>query len=138
MEKFGQYFIDGEVKSSDGAHRLLTLLEAVGTDGNSFDFHKLLWQRRDGESWVDVLSVTKESFQGKHPLQRWVSRVHSIDPESGRAIISVAENDLPEGSKRVHCYYTWREWDLKNNKEIAVLKKCDRPFDPFEDEPNGS
>jgi hypothetical protein len=138
MQRYREYFIDGEAKSVDGKHRLLKLLEAVGTEGDAFDFHELLWQRWDGGAWVEVLNIPRQLFQGDHPLRRWVSRVHSIDPESGRAIISVGKGDVPEGNKCIHYHYTWREWDLRGNKEIAVLKLCKDPFDPLESEEDGS
>ncbi|HYC49048.1 MAG TPA: hypothetical protein VED01_26525 [Burkholderiales bacterium] len=58
--------------------------------------------------------------------------LHSFSPGRRSAIIQVAEGDIPEGAfSSVRYRYSWRRWNLIENREIAVLKRCESPFDPL-------
>ncbi len=64
-----------------------------------------------------------------------VSDVHALDPERGTAILKVGEKGEPREGwfvTVVECHYSWREWDLINNREIRRVKDCVNPFDPVD------
>jgi hypothetical protein len=91
--------------------------------------HSIAWQRFEDGSWVDHLTITHRKFQGDHPHRRWISELHSFEPESGTAILKIAEGNAPEGSRTGVMYiYSWRKWDLTNNREIEVIGVCEDPF----------
>jgi hypothetical protein len=138
MDKWGEHYIGGMVSSSDQKHRLLKLVEAVGDEGNAYDFHSLLWQRLSSGGWVDVHSISQEEFSADCPNRRWVSEIHSFDPTTGRAIMSVGEGDAPEGSESINYAYSWREWDLNKNAEISFFRECEDPWEPYENDAEGS
>ena len=103
-----------------------------GTVIRASDFHSLRRAILRGDRWVDRVVLTKRDFQAGHPTDRFVSEIHSLDPESGAAIIKVGENDLPRGSRIIKCYYSWRKWNLEQNAEMAVLQRCKSPVDRYE------
>jgi len=97
-----------------------------------FDFHSLVWERRSADGWHDHMSLTQEQFQGTHDCRRFVSGLHSFDPQRGWAAIQIGEGNRPQGSFVVTFFYSWRTWDIVNNQEIGLLKKCESPFDTLD------
>ena len=98
--------------------------------GEGWDFHSLRWEEQN-EEWTPRIIITEEQFQGKHDRTRWVSELFSLDPQRGWAVVKVAEGDNPPGSFSVQYYYSWRTWDLVNNREVGKLKDCESPHDPL-------
>ena len=78
------------------------------------------------------VTITEEQFQGTHDRARWVAELFSFDPQRGWAVIKVAEGDRPRGSFAVGFYYSWRTWDVVNNREVGKLKDCAYPNEPFD------
>lgn len=94
--------------------------------------HSLVWQRLESGRWTDHVTITQDDFQRGNPQRRWVSSIHSFDPDSGTATLQIAEGNAPANSARVSYAYSWREWDIRNNREIKLLRMCKDPFEPFE------
>lgn len=125
--------IDSEtIEHTNGTDRLvLRDIESRISEGTAYDFHALVWERSDGQSWSAVVEIDAEEFQGGSRHLRWISEIESLDPNTGHAVIKVAEGDAPEGSKSVSYVYSWREWDLLENKEVRVLRTVQDPFEAF-------
>lgn len=96
-------------------------------------FRALVWSSEQSSEWVCRAIITQSEFQHGSDKRRWVSALHSFEPATGHAIIKVGEDDVPfaEGipGQVVRCIYSWREWDLLNNREVRLLRVC---YDPFE------
>ena len=101
-------------------------------EDKSYKSHSLVWQRLESGRWADHVTITQNDFQRDNPQRRWVSSIHSFDPDSGTATLKIAEGNAPENSARVSYAYSWREWDIRNNREIKLLRICKDPFEPFE------
>jgi len=121
--------MDKVITDQSGQHRLTMHFAPEGKGAN---FHSLTWARSEGSSWSDRVVITRDTFQPPSRHRRWVANLHSFDPETGRAIIQVAEGDAPVGAPDVHYIYSWREWDLEWNREVRLLALCKSPFDPYE------
>lgn len=78
--------------------------------------------------------LTQTAFQKGTNHRRWVSTLHSLNAAKGSAILKVAEGDAPEDSPRVTYQYSWREWDIANNKEVRTIRVCSDPFEAFNKE----
>lgn len=112
----------------------LRLLEDL-TDSGA-DFHSLVWERLRDTEWTARRTISHEQFQSHHLFRRWIADIHSFDPEAGVAVIQVAEGDTPElaDESRLHSvafHYSWRLWDLINNREVERLLNCDHPFQAY-------
>jgi hypothetical protein len=123
-------FIDSaELMSPTGRERLRLIY--VEVEGGA-DFHSLSFERLEAEEWKPVSAISKKQFQDNCAHRRWVAALHSFSPSSGSAIIQVAEGDIPASAfSSVRYLYSWRRWNLIENREIAVLKRCESPFDPL-------
>jgi len=123
------------VTSTNGTDRLIKkdweTVRRSRPNEKSYDAHSLVWQRLKNGSWADQLTITQDEFQKASPYRRWISAIHSFDPESARAILKIAEGDAPMNSSAVTYIYSWREWDLRNNTEIKTIRVCADPFEPF-------
>jgi hypothetical protein len=117
------------VSDSSGDHQLIT---RWAPSGDGFNFDSLAWRTRHGESWEQTLEITHEDFEAGSDRRRWVSAIHSFDPALGTAILRVAEGDTPRSAEHVHYSYSWREWDLRRNREQRFIRVCDTPHESFE------
>lgn len=99
--------------------------------GEGWDFHSLRWEHRNDQSWKARCTITETQFQADHDRRRWVSELYSLDPQRGWCVIKVAEGDKPDSAFAIRFYYSWRTWDLMNNREIGKLKDCASPHDPM-------
>lgn len=97
----------------------------------SYDSHSIVWQRLKNGDWIDYVTISQDDFQRGHANRRWIHKIHDFDPASGTAILKVGEGDAPENSAAISYIYSWREWDLKNNRELKLIHVCDNPFEPF-------
>lgn len=107
-------------------------------DRISHDSHSLVWQREQDGAWRDHVTITQDDFQRGSPHRRWVSDIHSFDPETAIAIVKIAEGNAPEGSPVVSYVYSWREWDVKNNREVKTIRQCMEPFEKYSEMPSTS
>ena len=125
--------VDSEtIEHTNGTDRLvLRDVESRISGGTAYDFHSLVWERSDGQGWSTVVEIDAQEFRGGSQHLRWVSQIESLDPNTGHAVIKVAEGDAPEGSKSVSYVYSWREWDLLENVEVRVVRIVQDPFEAF-------
>jgi hypothetical protein len=106
-------------------HERLTLQYEGG------QFRSLIWSSEQGNEWHCKAVITQSDFQANYDKRRWVSALHSFDPDAGHAIIKVAE-DVPFDKSFTRCIYSWREWDLFANREVRLFRVCEDPFEEFE------
>jgi hypothetical protein len=134
--------IHGEVSDKTGKHRLqlrfieLPLPNRRGEE-RAYDFHSLVWESQDSDTWTSRTTITRTDFQRDALHRRWVSELHSLDPACGHATIKVAEDGEPDTDGAIHVTYSWREWDLMRNREIRTIRVCESPFDTLEATNNG-
>ncbi len=116
--------------TDQGGHDRLTLQYDRGC------FRSLIWSSETGSDWHCRAVITHGDFQRGWDRRRWVSDLYSFDPATGHAIIQVGESEVPFGEgivgRTILCVYSWREWDLRTNSEVRVLRICDSPFDKYE------
>jgi hypothetical protein len=119
-----------EVLSSSRAHRFRLLYIASGL---GLDFHSLQYEvNHDGE-WQPAETLTQKQFQSEHKFRRWVSKLHSVQDDSGIALIQVGESSCQIGQLAPSVVsYSWRAWDLHRNVELRRLKECKYPAEPLE------
>jgi hypothetical protein len=103
-----------------------------------YDFHSLIWEHSENGIWKLRKELTQETFEAECINQRWISKLHSFDPKTGYAVLQVAEGDAPKGSHEIHYNYSWRKWDLNNNREVAFIHQCKDPFEPYDPSANSS
>ncbi len=46
-------------------------------DEKSYESHSLVWQRFDGDRWVDHVTITQDEFQRGCPNRRWINSIGS-------------------------------------------------------------
>ena len=123
-----------EITDRSGTHRLALLYvpAAPGPEPGSetFAFESLIWRSKAGTNWTHRAVITKAEFEAGSSTQRWISEIHSLDPNSGNAVIKVAEVS-PFTNGASICVYSWREWNLLTNHEVRLLRVCKEPFEPF-------
>ena len=127
----------GKVADQSGNHQLVLKYASVGavptvSNGTGYDFYSLSWEVKDG-TWKDKVVITKADFQRGYKRQRFVTSIHSFYPDTGVAILKIGElwpNKVPGMAVAV---YSWREWDLANNREVHIARVCKSPFEAFEE-----
>lgn len=123
------------VTDSSGTNQLALMAREVSSAAGdnaarrTLDFGSLVWRTNSGGEWRDHITITATAFQSGSPHRRWVSQLHTIDATKGTAIIKVAEGDVPDGALPVNYIYSWREWNLQNNKEVRLIRTCANPFE---------
>jgi hypothetical protein len=85
------------------------------------------------DNWAERVAIGSAEFQQGCERRRWVSRVHSFDPSTGRAFIQVGECWPGIAPTVEYAVYSWREWDLTHNQEVRLIRVCGSPFEPFDD-----
>lgn len=140
MRTSDNFVVFGEVTDDRGKDRLvLKFVESQlprAYSGRGYDFHSLVWETKKGAAWTAKVTVTQGDFQRDTKRRRWISEIHSLEPETGHAVFKVGEEDAPDASGAIRVIYSWREWDLVADEEVRTLRVCDSPFDPL-DESNG-
>jgi hypothetical protein len=89
-----------------------------------YDFHSLVWESHVGSTWQRKATLTQADLE-QDGISRWVAELNSFDASAGTAILKFGEGEW-------NVTYSWREWDLRNKKELRTIKVCDSPFDPFD------
>ncbi len=120
------------VESATGTDRLvLKGLENAGYyKRDETNPPRIVWQRDDDGLWVDYVTITDDDF----PRGLWIARIHSFDPITGIAVLRIQEVNVLETSdnNEREITYSWREWDLRTNKEVRFIRVSDDPTEPFE------
>ncbi len=83
-------------------------------------FHSIVWQRHKNGEWIDHLTIDESDFQ-RNGCFPWVTTIHSFDPAKATAVLEIGELSPPDNTGTETASYTWREWDLHNNKEIRLI-----------------
>lgn len=108
--------------------------------GGGYHFDSLIWRKhpevgeRSLEASIVVATITRSAFQAGSERKRWVSDIHSFDASTGRAIIQVAEADVPMNhppEQEVNIQYSWREWNIRENRAVRYLATCKLPSDVY-------
>jgi hypothetical protein len=114
------------------------------------EFHSLVWEHLSGDRWRTRARLNAWKFRLRNV--EWVHDVHSIDPDTGIAIIQTVRNEpmdrseLPqeviaeaqkfgatlEELRAIRAQYTWVSWNIISNKQVAVLKPCSGPFERYD------
>ena len=116
----------GTVKDESGINRLKLIV--IG-NGRGYDFDSLVWEKYVLEEWTLKNTITQEEFDSDQ-TRKWISALHSFDSEKNEAIIQVGEADSPRGMS-YSVIYSWRKWDIANNKQIAILQTCKNPYEEY-------
>jgi len=129
-----------EISDATGSNRLARVAREVTSPLDallgcrSFDFDSLVWQTNAVGTWQDHIVISQVAFQAGRAGRRWVSQIHSLDALRGRAIIKVAEESPPRavgGRTQIDVVYSWREWNLLNNREVRCIRICADPFEKY-------
>lgn len=129
--EYGQIKVDRTVIAPTGDDRLLINLIGVSKDGLGYDFHSLAWEKRSSGIWKAYKTITRKEFESNTKHRRWISDAYSLEPETGSAILKVAEYYPTETSNGFTAKYSWRKWDLVNNAEIQFLRECKNAMEPY-------
>ncbi|MDB5978586.1 MAG: hypothetical protein JWR07_5346 [Nevskia sp.] len=124
----------GMVFAAAGEQRLNLYYAPHHGVADAYDFHSLVWEYREGDAWFTRRSISAAEFEDGSVRARWVNGVHSFDPVLGHAVIRVAEADRPRPTPQLRLHYTWRRWDLLDNREVEKLQLCARPDSEYEDD----
>ncbi len=116
----------GMVYGPNGVERLCLFYEPRD---QGWDFHSMRWEQQSDGGWKAKVTITREQFQASHTRRRWVSELFSLDPQCGWCVVKVAEGNRPEDAFAIRYDYSWRTWDLVNNREVGKLKDCATPHD---------
>lgn len=125
----------GTVTDETGNDRLvLWFVEVelpIKSEGKAYGFHALDWESKDGAKWAQHLVISRADFQANFEQRRWVSKVQSFDAGVGRAVLQAAEEGPPDAAGTIRVTYSWREWDISNNREVRVIRVCKNPFELY-------
>jgi hypothetical protein len=120
----------GTVTDANGEHRLSLFYITRGDRG--FDFHSLVWEQKTNGIWKTRVEIAQSVFEADCENRRWVSKLHSLDSARGCAILQIAEGDAPKSSRLICYRYSWRKWNLNQNREVEFLQKCMNPAQPYD------
>ena len=90
------------------------------------DNYALEWENKINGKWRLLRIITKQEIYNELKYEGWFSDIDSLKPESGSAILKIAEYGQQDGDLRV-INYSYREWDLINNKEVKYIRQCNYP-----------
>lgn len=121
------------ILTPDGTMRLRLLMVEVGKKPCGFNFHALVWEYFNGNEWKEKISITEKKLSKVLGENAWVADIHSFNAENGTAILRFG-TEGPTDCDGMHWQlYSWREWDLLNNREHRFIEICDSPFDKLRD-----
>jgi hypothetical protein len=113
-----------QMPDGTGRHRLL--LKIVETsrspDSVSFDFHSLVWESKDGDTWSEKSVITRADFEMGTERRRRITDLHSFDAAKGIAVVKVFEEEAREADGPMQYEVSWREWDLVNNRQVQFWR----------------
>lgn len=91
--------------------------------------YSLKWERKTEGTWKPYIYLPKNQFTKLFKYGGFFTDIESIDPQRNIATIKIAEWDAPKGGAR-SVDYSWREWDIRNNKEVKLTReiKYPKPF----------
>jgi len=124
----------GLVFARGGEQRLSLLYTPHRGTADAYDFHSLLWECRENRRWLTRRIIAAAEFEDGAMRRRWVNGLHSLDSRLGQAVIRVAEADRLDPAPQLRLHYSWRRWDLLDNRELEKLQLCAHPDSEYEDQ----
>ncbi len=130
-----QVDVFGKVADETGKYQLV--LRYVEVDrpikggGKAYDFYSLAWEVQHGDKWIEKAVISRADFQKGAQRRRWISNIQSFDPDTSHALLQIGEEGPRDLAGAMHVTYSWREWDVENNREIRVIRVCENPFEAF-------
>lgn len=83
----------------------------------------LVWTRKEQGKWKIFRKITRKEMQRDSNRNLFVNQIGSFDSRNGWATLKVGE-DGPGGVVN----YSWRVWDLVNNRQVKILN-CSSDYD---------
>ena len=125
------------IEAPDGENRLVLLYVSMGVPGwppdSAADFHSLRWEVKSADDWETKTELGYPELEKVLGEQALVSRLHSFDPHTGRAVVQFSTNGPKDSLGGEWCLYTWRDWDLLNNREHRFIEISENIFSPPQD-----
>lgn len=90
-----------------------------------WDFHSIVWETRENDQWREQVQIAKRDIQRNFEGEAWITTIHSFNPHQGRAVLMIAHEGVMNQDGQMNVEFTWREWDLNDNKEIQTIAKCE-------------
>src|SRR5262249_16481683 len=117
----------GEITDVAGTNRLVLRfverpLPNPRPGQKAYDFHTLIWEATEGDKWSEKITITRADFEKGAAGRRWIAELHSFDSTKGHAVVRVGEEQSPKADGSMRVEYSWREWDLLNNRQVQVLR----------------
>jgi len=120
------------IEAPDGENRLVLLYVSMDVPGwppdSAADFHSLRWEVKSSSDWQTKIELGYPELERVLGDQALVSRLHSFDPDLGRAIVQFRTTGPKDSFAGEWCLYTWRDWDLLNNREHRFIEISDDIF----------
>ena len=129
--EYGQLKLDRTVTTPTGNDRLLIYLIGASKDGIGYDFHSLVWENKTAGVWKTHKTITREELEAYSKRRIWIEDVYSLEPETGYAILKIAEESPSRNSQEFNFTRSWRKWDLVNNVEVQFLRECKDAMEPY-------
>jgi hypothetical protein len=130
-------YISETIEDQDGTNRLVLIYVYVDIPGwppeSAADFLSLRWEVRSSNDWETKIELGSTELEKVLGDRASVSRLYSFDPFAGRAVIQLSTNGPTDSHGHIWCLYTWRDWDLLNNREYRFIEISEDIFGAPED-----
>jgi hypothetical protein len=125
------------IEAPDGENRLVLLYVSMDVPGwppdSAADFHSLRWEVKSAAGWETKIELGYPELDKVLGDQALISRLHSFSPETGRAVVLFSTTGPKDSFGGEWCLYTWRDWDLLNNREHRFIEISEDIFSPPQD-----
>ena len=137
-----EYIEDGKIKvfsqckCSHGDDEVLLRNQVVAIeDGEEvgFDFHSVVWVKLISGKEVEHLVLNRKDFITNPNMELWVADIGKFDSVTGNIIARFGQEKPGEGDYTKTVEYSWREWNLNQNKEVRFLYVCEDIFDKYDE-----
>ncbi|MEM9444940.1 MAG: hypothetical protein AAGA18_06260 [Verrucomicrobiota bacterium] len=115
--------IFGEIYDESKSHRITLVYDETSRGG--YDFLRIDWHTLRDNEWRIHHTLSQDAFSKNSNEQIWVSDIHSFDPETANCILKIAEGEKQLDVGHISYIYSWRIWDIKDNKEVKLIKVCE-------------
>jgi hypothetical protein len=113
--------VDEILEPSPDRLRLLGIYMDVGR----LLFHSLQWDRWENGQWQTKGCIARKQLKDGSRQLRWVAGIRSFNPETGLAVIKIAESARAPWRKRpAKTACSWCEWDLATKAEVRKLEEA--------------
>jgi len=113
--------VDEILEPSQDRLRLLGIYMDVGR----LLFHSLQWDRWENGQWQTKGCIARRHLRDSSRQVRWIAGIRNFNPETGSAVIKIAESERSPWRKRsAKTTCSWSEWDLATKAEVRKLEKA--------------